>query len=126
VRGYTAEYRLRRKDGAYIYVEDHGVFLCGDGLGATRMLGSFGDITKRKKAEEAMRESEERYHSLFDNSHAVMLLINPDTGSIVDANHAACIYYGYTKQELTVKNISEINTLDPEDILKEMQRAKET
>ncbi len=123
--GYTAEYRLRRKDGAYIYVEDHGVFLCGDGLGATRMLGSFGDITKRKKAEEAMRESEERYHSLFDNSHAVMLLINPDTGSIVDANHAACIYYGYTKQELTVKNISEINTLDPEDILKEMQRAKE-
>lgn len=57
---YQAEYRIRKKDGSYIYVEDHGVFLPDASGNAYRMLGSIGDITERKKAEEVRLEMERR------------------------------------------------------------------
>ncbi len=60
-----------------------------------------------------LRESEERYKSLFQNNHAVMLLINPENSMIIDANPAACRYYGWTYQELTHRSFSDI-TVPPE------------
>ncbi|MFZ5450183.1 MAG: PAS domain S-box protein [Thermodesulfobacteriota bacterium] len=83
------------------------------------------DITERKRVEEALKESEERYRSLFANTHAVMLLIDPETGAIVDANPAACSYYGYTQEELTSLFIMDINTLPPKEVFGEMRQACE-
>ena len=57
------------------------------------------DITERKRAEEALRESEEKFRSLFDNSLDGILLTAPD-GSIIAANEAACKMIGWTEQEL--------------------------
>ncbi len=88
------------------------------------ILGTGLNITARKEAEEALRESEERYRSLFQNNHSVMLLIDPETGAVMDANHAACAYYGFSKEELLAKKITDINTLTPEQVFQEMQRAK--
>lgn len=68
-------------------------------------------------------ESEQRYRSLFSNNHAVMLLINPEGGQIVDANPAACTYYGWSLEELRNKKISEINILTDEEINAEMRLA---
>jgi PAS domain S-box-containing protein len=82
------------------------------------------DITERKQAEENLKESESRYHSLFENNHAVMLLIKPGTGRIVDANPAAAAYYGYTREQLTSMAITEINTLTREQVLEEMKQAR--
>jgi PAS domain S-box-containing protein len=76
-------------------------------------------------AEAALRESEERYRSLFQNSHAVMLLIDSGTGAIVDANPAASAYYGYSLADLRGRQISTINTLGPDLIKEEMQQAKD-
>lgn len=61
-----------------------------------------------------MRECEACYHSLFDNNLAVMLLINPADGCILDANTAACDFYGYGRKALRGMNISDINILPPE------------
>ncbi|NVN95933.1 MAG: PAS domain S-box protein [Bacteroidetes bacterium] len=72
-----------------------------------------------------MFQSEERYKSLFHNNHAVMLLIDPENGAIKDANPAACKYYGWSHQVICCKNISEINTLNKEEIIAEMQKAKD-
>jgi PAS domain S-box-containing protein len=69
-----------------------------------------------------LTESEEHYRSLFENQHIVMLLVEPLTGIIADANPAACRYYRYTHKELTSLNISAINTLAPEEIKSEMQK----
>ncbi|KKK83775.1 hypothetical protein LCGC14_2790020, partial [marine sediment metagenome] len=70
-------------------------------------------------------ELSEIYKSLFENSHSIMLIINPDTGDIEDANHAASNYYGYTKDEITSMNITDINTLSKEEVFEEMSWAKD-
>ena len=70
-----------------------------------------------------LRESEARYHSLFDNSHAAMLLIDPDGGSIVAANPAAAAFYGWPQEQLLGMRIDQINVLPPANSAAEMQQA---
>ena len=88
------------------------------------ILGVLLDISELKKAEEALKESEERYRSLFRNNHSVMLLIDPESAEIVDANPAAVSFYGWSHKELTSKKITDINTLTEKKVFKEMSRAK--
>ncbi|NVN91274.1 MAG: transporter substrate-binding domain-containing protein [Desulfuromonadales bacterium] len=64
---------------------------------------------------ERLRESEERYRSIFEHTLSVMLVIDPENGSIVDANPAATSFYGWSLDELTSMSISTINTLDPDE-----------
>ena len=80
------------------------------------------DITEIEEAEEKLRLSEERYKSLFNNNLSVMLLIDPSTGEIRDANIAACRYYGWSHTELCTKNISDINTHTKAEITASLQR----
>ena len=82
------------------------------------------DITEQKEIQNALKQSEERYHSLFKNNHAAMLLIDPETGYIVDANPAACSFYGYKSDEITKLKITDFNILGEEKTLAEMQKAK--
>lgn len=82
------------------------------------------DITERARSRELLAERELIYRSLFDKNISVMLLIDPDSGTIIDANPSACEYYGFTKADLTKMNISEINTLSTDQISLEMQQAK--
>jgi PAS domain S-box-containing protein len=70
-------------------------------------------------------ENEAVYRSLFENNHAVMLLIDPETAAIKDANTAACAYYGWSQEELTKLRIDEINTLAKDEIFAQMQLARE-
>ncbi len=86
---------------------------------------TFNDVTARRRAEEALTESEQRYRSLFENNHAAMLLIDPDTASIVDANPAACAYYGYPRQTLQGMPITDINIQSEAEVRREMSRARE-
>jgi len=79
-------------------------------------------LEKVQKQEELLR-SEARYHSLFENNHAVMMVINPANGQIVDANPAACTFYGYDPETLRGMNISAINTLSPAQIREEQTLA---
>jgi len=86
--------------------------------------GMIMDITDRKKAEKVLRESEERYRSLFNNNHSVMLLIDPESADIVDVNPAAVSFYGWSFEELTGKKITDINTLSDEQVFQEIVKAK--
>ncbi|NCC45330.1 MAG: PAS domain S-box protein, partial [Clostridia bacterium] len=87
-------------------------------------LISIIDITERKRAEEALRESEARYKSLFQNNHAVMLLLEPESGEIVDANPSACSYYGWPQSKLIGRSIFDINTKPRMDVRAEMASAE--
>jgi len=122
---YETEYRILTQAGEYKWFYDLGSVTTKDADGKSVIVtGLVIDITERKKAEESLRQSNERYQSLFQDNHSVMLLINPETGEIIDANPMACQYYGWSSTELCSKNISEINILSNEDILAEMQHAK--
>jgi PAS domain S-box-containing protein len=82
------------------------------------------DITARKQAEKALRDSEEIFRNVFDNHAAVKLLIDPDTGNIIGANKVAAEYYGWPKEELCRMNIRDINTLSQDAVKQEMEKAR--
>lgn len=79
------------------------------------------NITQRKLAEEELKRSREDYRKLFDDHSAVKVTIDPQTGTILDANQAAIEYYGWTHEEMTQKKIWDINTLPPEELKKRME-----
>ena len=83
------------------------------------------DISRQKMHENQLKESENRYHALFKNNYAPMLLIDPETGHIVDANPAACSFYGYEKEKLTKKKITDLNILTNTQIFNEMKKARQ-
>lgn len=71
----------------------------------------------------ALSESHERYRQMFERNHAVQLLIDPESGQIMDANTAAAIFYGGNREILKQTNITNINTLPREQVVAEMQQA---
>ena len=62
-------------------------------------------------------------YEMFEKHGAVMLLIEPGSGQIVDANDAAVVFYGYDKARLRDMKISDINALAPSEVAAERQRA---
>jgi two-component system cell cycle sensor histidine kinase/response regulator CckA len=79
-----------------------------------------------RSVQEALRESEGRYRSLFENNYAVMLIVDPAEGGIVDANPAACRFYGWTREQLQHMRIDQINALPPEEVQAEVDHARPT
>ncbi|MGB7969014.1 MAG: PAS domain S-box protein [Methanobacterium sp.] len=76
------------------------------------------DISERKRTEHALQDSEERFRMLFERSNAVMTLIDPDSGNIIDANPSATHFYGYSSDELQNMNIDQINDIPSEKFYK--------
>ncbi len=74
------------------------------------------DIIERKQAEAAARASEALYRQMFAGHSAVKLLVEPESGAIVEANRAAVNFYGYPEDVLRHMNIQQINTLPPQEI----------
>lgn len=70
-----------------------------------------------------LQAREVRFRSLFENIHVVALVIDPESGAILDVNSAAERFYGWSKAELKSMNIAAINTLSPAEIQGEMAAA---
>ena len=81
---------------------------------------SYRDITFQTRAQADLHESEERYRQMFEQNQAIKLLIDAQTGAIVDANPAAAKFYGYPLPQLKQMKMSEINTLAPEPLVSAM------
>lgn len=83
-------------------------------------------LQKREQTElvETLRKSESRFRTIFENSLAMMLLIDPGTRQIVDANYAAEKFYGWSRQQLSQMTVDHINTLSTTELAAEMEKAR--
>ena len=113
-----------RSDGTTLTLEvlTRQIFYQGKNL----RIAASRDITDHKQAEEAMRRSEEDYRKLFENHSAVKLIVDPETGTIFDVNHAAAEYYGWTREEMKKMKINEINIFSSEEIQNAMKKARDS
>jgi len=82
-----------------------------------RMWGRQRSMTAR------LRSSEGRFRKMFQLNDSVMLLIEPHSGSIVDANAAAESFYGYPSEALKTMRIDQINALPVDEIAEMREKA---
>ncbi len=71
-----------------------------------------------------LEKAESFCRNFFENNHAMMLIIHPLNGNILDANRAACDYYGYTKLDLMNMTIMDINMLPEKHVFEKMHETK--
>jgi PAS domain S-box-containing protein len=122
VKPFEIEFLCR--DGARRRVEINS-WLRRDADRPAEIIGICRDLTERHQAERALRESEQRYRSMFEDNLAVQLLIHPDSGVIVDANPGACAFYGYSREKLRQMHIWDINLLSEAELRQKLQEAKQ-
>ncbi|MFO7801726.1 MAG: PAS domain S-box protein [Desulfovermiculus sp.] len=88
---------------------------------AARLIG---EIVERKRSEQDLHESEQLFRSLFEDHIAVKLMLDSNTGKIIDANHAAADFYGWSRSRLRQMNIQQINALTEQEIAQEMHKSR--
>ena len=81
-------------------------------------------LSARQSIENELFERQQQYKVFFDNSHSVMFFIDPDNGTIVDANAAACHFYQYSREQLQQIKISQLNNLTPEELANTLDKAR--
>ncbi len=93
-------------------------------LGTVLVARLFLEQEERLAMLHRLADSEERYRSMFENTHAVMLLVDPDSALVVDANPAATSYYGYDRMAMRGMQVGDINILPREQLRREMDSAR--
>jgi PAS domain S-box-containing protein len=108
---YDIECRLKHKDGHWVWIHDRGKVVSRTADGKPLMMfGTHADITARKQAEEALRESEERFSILSEAAFEGIVI--SDRGRVLDANEQLARMFGYTRSEMT--GLSVENFVAPE------------
>jgi PAS domain S-box-containing protein len=105
---HILHYRVRRKDGREIWVEDHAAPVGKDGGELERIVGTVADITVRKRAEEALRISEEKFSKAFKNSPTAITITRLGDGRIIEGNDSSFAMFGFRAEEIIGKTTLEV------------------
>ncbi len=106
------EYRLRRMDGCVLWVAEN-VRAVRDAEGEITYYQGFAtDISKRKQAEAAVRESEQRFAKAFRASPAPQVISDIDTGRFIDVNDSWAAMLGYSKDEMIGRTSKQVGIWD--------------
>ncbi|MBW2252239.1 MAG: PAS domain S-box protein, partial [Deltaproteobacteria bacterium] len=111
------ENQIQKKDGEERIISWHNAVFRNSNGKITGTLSSGEDITERKQAEEALRKSEEKYRSIFENAIEGFFQSTPE-GRFISVNPAFAKLLGYASPEELVSSISDIATqyyANPED-----------
>jgi PAS domain S-box-containing protein len=95
--------RLRHKDGSWRVVEWSGRSAL-DVKGASCLVTNGRDVTARERMLNELRDSERRFHGIFDSSHDAIVIATPDDGRIVDVNSAFSRIYGHSHEQVLGKD----------------------
>lgn len=118
------EYELRRKDGSLLTVEVKATRFDNPDGRPKEIHCAMRDITERKRAEEVIKESEERYKRLVENA-ADALFVHDLEGKFLEVNQQACASLGYRREELLTLSVPDIeqqfNTDKVQELLKKVR-----
>lgn len=110
---WNDEYRIRRREGRYIHVFCRA-YLIFNGKGEpARMIGAMMDVTRRKKAEEALQQSEKRFRAIFDHALIGIVCIHTDR-KLIEGNPVFYEMLGYSAGELANNDFTQWT--HPDDI----------
>jgi PAS domain S-box-containing protein len=120
----TLPLELRRKDGTTVWTEMKFSFIRDEKQRPLGIMGVTRDITERKRAEEELKQNEERYRSIFENAQEGIFRSTPE-GKLIMANPAMAMIFGYESPEEMMTGVTDIarqHYVNPEDRrkLKEM------
>ena len=101
------EERLRRKDGSELWVRIAATPVFRDDGEFDGSFAMESDITQRKRAEETLRQSEEKFRSVFRDAGVGMIIVSPE-GRFLAANRTFCESLGYTEEELREKTVESL------------------
>ncbi len=119
---WTAEYRYLKLDGTVLNIYDRGYVLHDAANKPFRMIGSMLNITDRINAEQAVKDSEEKYRTLVEQASDA-IYITDKNGSIHTVNASACRMTGYCEEEMQQMNVW--GFVEPSDILENPFRFEE-
>jgi PAS domain S-box-containing protein len=108
----SAEFRYRARGGEWRVVEAVGKTLTDDPQDG--IVINTRDITERRRAEEALRESEERYRALIENGHDIIVILDPETGRIRYQSPSMERILGWSPADLAERSVFEL--VHPEDL----------
>ncbi|MEM7593170.1 MAG: PAS domain-containing protein, partial [Cyanobacteria bacterium P01_A01_bin.83] len=94
---YNVEYRLQTKQGDYCWFNARGQAIWNKAGQAIRMAGSITDISDRKQAEVALRESEQRFRNMADNA-PMMVWVTDENACCTFVSQSWCEFTGQTKE----------------------------
>lgn len=114
--GYSVEYEQHYDFAPGRRVWQTEITLISRHNGAVYLLSSSKDVTEFRAVQDENSVLVQRLKSMFNRHSAIMLIIEPFSGRIVDANPSACSFYGYSREEITKMYISDINMLSMEDV----------
>lgn len=118
---FTSQFRLRHKDGSWRWVEGTATNHL-DHPGVNGIVINYRDVTQQVEAREALKRSEADYRGLFENAHDAIVIFDPYTEEILEANSQTCELYGFSREELIGLSLETLS----KDILQGKQYIKET
>jgi len=117
------EVKLQRKDGSWFYGEINAKPITSPSDKESGIQVWIKDIMEQKLAEGTLRESEDKYRSLFEESRDAIVLTTQQ-GKFIDANPAALELFGYTKEEILKMNFQKLY-VDPDEGYRFQKEMKE-
>lgn len=108
-RPFEMDYKFFRNDGSEAVLHTIGQVLYDSSGNPERMLGTVQDITEHKRAEDTLRESEEKFRTIFDNANDGLLIADIATKKFIEANRSICQMLGYTREEITNLSVKDIH-----------------
>ena len=118
-RPFASMYRLLAADGRTVWVWDQAAAITDDHGTPLFLQGMMFDTTARQEAEQQLRESEERFRLVFDESPIGMAMVGPDQ-TLRNANRALCSMLGYEPDELAGMTVTDITHPDDHEESAEM------